>query len=154
MAKISVNYCVIGGNITRDPESRYTPKGIALCEFGVAVNRKWKSETGEEKEEVSFINCTAWGKTAETIAQYFRKGSPILVMGRLKMESWEDRDTGKPRQKHIVIVERFNFIGDSNREDGGRPVARSTAGKASDNDTDDAAGESYVPQSENDDVPF
>ena len=78
------NKVILAGNLTRDPELRYTPKGTAIANFGLAINRKWKSESGESKEEVTFVDVEAWDRQGEVIAQYFKKGSPILVEGRLK----------------------------------------------------------------------
>lgn len=114
MGKISVNICLLGGNLTRDPDLRYTPKGTPVCEFGLAINRAWNNDAGEKQEEVSFFNCASFGRTAETIAQYFRKGGSILLHARLKQETWEDRsEPGKKRSAVKVIVERFMFAGDS-----------------------------------------
>jgi single-strand DNA-binding protein len=113
---MNINLAIVGGNITRDPEVRYTPSGTAVVEFNVAVNRKWKDRSGEMKEEVNFINCIAWGKTAENINQYFQKGSPILIEGRIKVDQWEDPD-GKKRSKTKVLIERFNFCGGKKKEE-------------------------------------
>ena len=107
----SLNKCMLIGNITRDPEIRVTPKGTAICQFGLAINRKFKSESGAETEEVTFVDCEAWGKTAETIAKYCAKGRPLFVEGRLKLDSWEDKTTGAKRSKMKVVVENFQFLG-------------------------------------------
>lgn len=109
----NVNIVVLGGFLTRDPELRYAQSGTAIVNFTVAVNHKWKTESGEEKEEATFTDCTAFGKTAETISQYFRKGGAILIQGRLKQERWEDKKTRQPRSKIAVTVGSFNFCGDS-----------------------------------------
>jgi len=111
--KISMNICIIKGHTTRDVEIRYLPNGTAIGSFGIAVNRKWKSESGEQKEEVSFFDVDAWGKTAETIAQWFRKGSPILITGRLKQETWDDKQTGQKRSKVKIVLDRFEFCGET-----------------------------------------
>ena len=108
-----MNICIIKGHITRDPEVRYLQTGTAIASFGVAVNRKWKSESGEQKEEVSFFDVDAWGKTAETIAQWFKKGSPILITGRLKQETWDDKQTGQKRSKVKIVLDRFEFCGET-----------------------------------------
>lgn len=123
----NVNIVVLGGNITRDPETRYTPSGKAVCEFGLAWNNKYTNEAGELVENVSFFNVVAFGRTAENIAQYFQKGSPILVEGQIKEERWEDKQTGAKRSAVKVIVQRFNFIGGKKQDEGGgaRPPARS-----------------------------
>jgi single-strand DNA-binding protein len=107
----SFNKSILLGNLTRDPSLKYTPKGTAVCQISLAVNRKWKSETGEMKEEVSFIDCEAFGKTAETIGQYCKKGRPLLVEGRLRQDTWQDKASGQNRSKLKVIIESFQFIG-------------------------------------------
>jgi single-strand DNA-binding protein len=114
----SFNQVVLVGNLTRDPELRYTPGGAAVCEFGLAVNRKWKNkQTGEDKEEVAFIDCVGWGRTAELLAEYVHKGDPLLVSGRLTQDRWEDQQTGKARSKIKVTVETMQFL--SRKGDGG-----------------------------------
>ena len=114
----SFNKVIIAGNITRAPELRYTPGGKAVCEIGLAVNRQWKTESGEKKEAVTFVDCTAWAGTAETISKHLRKGDPILIDGRLDMEQWEDKTTKEKRQKLAVTIESFSFIG-SKKSDAG-----------------------------------
>ena len=108
---MNLNQLFIGGNLTRDPELRFTPNGTAICKFGVAVNRKWKTESGEEKEEVTFVDIDCFGKTAELIAKLFKKGKPILVQGRLKLEQWDDKQTGQKKSKLGVALESFQFCG-------------------------------------------
>ena len=105
------NSVILMGNLTRKPELAYTPKGTAVAKFGLAVNRKWKTEAGEDKEEVTFCELEAWGRTAETLEKYLDKGSPLFVTGRLKLDQWDDKDTGQKRSKLKVIVEHFQFIG-------------------------------------------
>ena len=107
----SFNKVILAGNITRAPELRYTPGGKAVCEIGLAVNRQWKTESGEKKEAVTFVDCTAWAGTAEAISKHLRKGDPILIEGRLDLESWEDKETKEKRQKLAVTIESFSFIG-------------------------------------------
>lgn len=99
------------GNLTRDPELRYTPKGVAIAKIGLAVNRSWRTETGELKEEVTFIDVDAFGRQAETIGQYLKKGNPIFVEGRLKLDQWDDKQSGQKRSRLGVILEGFRFIG-------------------------------------------
>lgn len=98
-------------NLTRDPELRVTPKGTAICQFGIAVNTKYKDAGGTEHEEVLFIDVEAWGKQGEVVAKYFSKGKPIYVDGRLKQDNWDDKTTGQKRSKHKIVLERFEFIG-------------------------------------------
>lgn len=105
------------GNLTRDPELRTLPKGTAICAFGLAINRDWKSESGEKQSEVCFVDCEAWGKTAETIQKYVTKGRPLYVQGRLKLDQWEDKKTSEKKSRIKVVVEQFQFLG-SNKEEG------------------------------------
>ena len=109
---------IITGNLTRDPELRATGNGRSVCSFSVAVNRVYRDANGDQKEEVSFIECSAWGALAETISKYARRGSGVLVSGRLHQSSWDDKTTGSKRSRVEVVVEEFNFVG-GNREDNG-----------------------------------
>ena len=108
---------IIVGNVTRDPELRSTPSGTQVCSFSVAVNRSYKDNSGSNVENVSFFDCSAWGKQGETIAQYVKKGSGILVSGRLEQRSWEDKE-GQKRSRVEIVVEDFNFIGGTAGEGG------------------------------------
>lgn len=109
-----MNRTILKGNLTRDMELRYTPKGTAVGEFAIAVNRKWKdTQTGEMKEDVVFLECQAWSRQAEVIHEHFRKGSPILIEGRLAQDKWTDKETGKARTKTLVVVEQFEFCGEA-----------------------------------------
>jgi len=112
------NKVILAGNLTRDPELRYTPKGTAVVKMGMAINRTWKSESGENKEEVTFVDVDVWGRQAEVIAQYMRKGRPLLVEGRLKLDTWEDKNTHQKQSKLKVVLESFSFI-DSKVPEGG-----------------------------------
>jgi len=107
------NKVILMGNITRDPEMRYTPKGTAIASIGIAINRKWKDDAGQLKEDVTFVDLVSYGKQAETIVQYFKKGNPIHVEGRLSQESRTDKESGKPKTKTRVVIESFQFIGGS-----------------------------------------
>ncbi|MCB1098081.1 MAG: single-stranded DNA-binding protein [Verrucomicrobiae bacterium] len=108
----SFNKVMLMGNLTRDPEVRYTPKGTAVTDLGIAVNRKFRVED-EMREEVTFVDITFWGRKAEVIAQYMKKGGGIFIEGRLQMDSWDDRTTGKKRYQLKVIGETFEFVGSS-----------------------------------------
>jgi single-strand DNA-binding protein len=113
------NRVIIAGNLTRDPELRYTPKGTAVARITLAVNRTYTaSEGGEKKEEVTFIDVDVWGRQAEVIGQYMKKGRPLLVEGRLKLDTWEDKNTKQKQSKLKVVLENFSFM-DSNRGDSG-----------------------------------
>lgn len=123
---------IIAGNLTRDPELRSTPSGSNVCSFSVAVNRNYRDANGQNQEQVSFINCSAWGKLAEVINQYGRRGTGVLVSGRLEQRSWDDKATGQKRSAVEIVVEDFNFVG-SERDgagagsDGGSSYSRNTA---------------------------
>jgi single-strand DNA-binding protein len=106
----SYNKVILIGNLTRDPELRYTPKGTAIAKLGLAVNRTWRTESGETKEEVTFVDVDAFGRQAETIGQYMRKGRPIMVEGRLRLDTWEDRQTNQRRSRLGVVLESFQFL--------------------------------------------
>ena len=117
----SYNRVILMGNLTRDPQSGTLPtSGTAVCEFGLAVNRTWKDADGNAREEVLFIDCTAFGKPAETLGKYLRKGRPVHVEGRLKLDRWEQ--DGQPRSKIRVIVEQFRFVDSAKSQaDAGAP---------------------------------
>ena len=99
------------GNLTRDPEIKYSANGKPICKIGLAVNRNWRTEAGERREEVTFVDVDLFGRTAENVAQYLRKGRPLLVEGRLKLDQWEDRNTGQKRSKLGVVAESVQFLG-------------------------------------------
>lgn len=105
------------GNLTRDPELRVTPKGTAICQFSLAINRKWRDEGGQDREEVVYVDCEAWAKAGETISKYCTKGRPLYVQGRLKLDQWEDKTTKEKRSRIKVVVEQFQFLGDGQRQD-------------------------------------
>lgn len=104
------NKVILMGNLTKDPELRYTPSGSSVCNFDLAVNRSYSNQAGERKEEVCFITIVAWGKQAEHCSQYLHKGRPVLVEGRLTQRSWETQE-GQRRTKHEVVAERVQFLG-------------------------------------------
>jgi single-strand DNA-binding protein len=106
----SFNKVILLGNLTRDPELRYTPKGLAIARLGLALNRVWRAETGEQKEEATFVDVDAYGREAETLGKYLKKGRPVLIEGRLRQDTWEDKQTGQKRSKLLVVLERFQFV--------------------------------------------
>jgi len=149
----SFNKVILAGNLTRDPELRYTPKGTAIARLGVACNRKWKSETGELKEEVTFVDVDAFGKQAETIGQYLKKGRPILIEGRLRYDTWEDKQSGQKKSKLGVVLESFQFLDSGNRGEGGdAPSAPRSRPAASSAPASEPVEGDMPPES--DDVPF
>lgn len=107
----SLNVVHIIGNLTRDVELKYTPKGTAIADVGLAVNRNYTTESGEKREEVTFIDVTFWGKTAEIVGQYCKKGNPLYVGGRLTLDSWDDKQTGQKRSKLKVIGDNIQLLG-------------------------------------------
>lgn len=112
----SFNKVILAGNLTRDPQLRYLPNNTAVCDFGLAVNHRWRDKDGNQREEVCFVDIAAFGRQGEVINQYFTKGKPILVEGRLKLDQWTDKD-GNKRSRHNVVLEGFSFLG--TREQGG-----------------------------------
>ena len=124
----SFNKVILMGNLTRDPEMRYTPSGTAIAKLGLAVNRVWRDTEGQQKEETTFVDVDAFGKQAETLGQYMQKGRPILIEGRLKLDQWEDKNTGQNRSRLGVVLERFTFIGSSaGQTDGGGGAQQQSA---------------------------
>lgn len=120
----SLNKVMLIGNLTRDPELRVTPKGTAICQFGLAINRTFKAETGAQRDETTFVDVEAWGKTAEVIAKHLVKGRPVFIEGRLKLDQWDDKTTGQKRSKLKIVCENFQFLGS---KDDQAPAARSPA---------------------------
>lgn len=107
----SFNQVILMGNLTRDPQTRQLPSQSPVAEFGLAVNRKYRTQEGEDREETCFVDCVAFGRQAEVIAQYCQKGKPLFVQGRLRLDQWEDKETGQKRSRMSVVVENFQFIG-------------------------------------------
>lgn len=107
----SYNKVMLIGNLTRDPEVRYTPKGSAVCDIGLAVNRVYTSDSGEKVEEVTFVDVVLWAKMAELAGKYLHKGRPVFIEGRLQMDSWEDKQTGQKRTRMRVVGEQMQFLG-------------------------------------------
>ena len=112
------NKIMLMGNLTRDVDLKTLPSGTHVADFAIATSRKFKRQDGEQGEETLFVDCSAFGRTGEVIAQYLGKGSPIFVEGRLKLDQWESPDGGK-RSKHTVVVDRFEFLGGSGDDGGG-----------------------------------
>jgi single-strand DNA-binding protein len=132
MAK-GFNKVILMGNLTRDVEMRTTPSGQSVANFSLAISRSWKDQNGQTQEQTSFINCVAWGKAGEIIAQYTSKGSPLLVSGRLDQRSYEDKD-GNKRQAVEVNVEDFNFIGSGRGDGADAPTASSSSSNSKSKD--------------------
>ena len=107
----SFNKVILLGNLTRDPEVRYTPKGTAVTELGMAVNRVYTAENGEKREETTFVDVTLWGRTAEIAGEYLKKGRPVFIEGRLQLDTWDDKQSGQKRSKLKVIGENMQMLG-------------------------------------------
>ena len=152
----NLNKVFLIGNLTRDPELRYTPSGTAVAEFGLAINRRFSSQGGEKKEETCFVDCQAWARSAEVVSEYCKKGSPLFIEGRLKLDSWEGRD-GQKRSKLRVVVENFQFLGSPQGGRGGKSGEtpqrdRPAASEAVEPDAPDAPADE--PFKVDDDIPF
>jgi single-strand DNA-binding protein len=145
------NRVILIGNLTRDVELRHTSGNTALAKFGLACNRRWRTPDGEQRDETMFIDCEAWGKTGEFINQYFAKGRPILVEGRLKLDQWEDKETKAKRSRHVVVVENATFVDSKPGGDGGGHSAGSRQPAPAAKSGADFGGK---PPMGEDDIPF
>lgn len=129
----SFNKVILLGNLTRDPEVRYTPKGSAVADLGIAVNRQYTLENGEKREEVTFVDVTFWGRTAEVAGEYLKKGRPVFIEGRLQLDTWDDKQSGQKRSRLKVIGENMQMLGSravgggSDESDTSRPTSRPAA---------------------------
>ena len=140
------------GNLTRDPELRVTPKGASICQFSLAINRQFKMESGESREEVIYVDVEAWGKQGETIAKYCTKGKPLYVEGRLRLDQWEEKNTKEKRSRMKVVLEQFQFLGEGGQGGGGkRQHADEPAAQAPKSSDPTAAP---TPENLDEDVPF
>lgn len=152
----SFNKVILIGNLTRDPEMRVTPNGNTICKLGLAVSRAYNTRDGERREETTFVDIDAFGKQAEVISKYMRKGRPIMVEGRLRLDQWEGND-GQKRSKLSVVLETFQFLGgrDDNAGSGGgyeqsSPPQRSAAPASSGGSSDFSGSSDMLDE----DVPF
>lgn len=145
----SFNKVIIAGNLTRDVEVRYTPGGTAVADIGLAVNRYWfDKQANEKREEVTFVDVTLWGRSAEVAGEYLAKGRPVLIEGRLQLDQWDDKETGQKRSKLKVVGENLQLLG--SRGDSGSPQQSAPAQSSGGEDYADVA--SSMPA--DDDVPF
>ncbi len=153
----SVNKVILIGNLTRDPEVRYTPKGTAVADIGMAMNRSFSSDGGERREETTFVDVTLWGKQAEVVGEYLKKGNPLYIEGRLQMDSWEDKNTGQKRTKLKVVGDRFQFMGGGNNDGGSSSQQRSENSQSNQSAPESSEGNDgaqFETDSEEDDIPF
>lgn len=148
---MNFNRVIFGGRLSRDPQLTYTPSQTPVVQFGMAANRKWKAE-GEDREEVCFLDCVAFGKLAEVINEHCQKGKALLVEGRLKYETWEDKQSNGKRSKHVLVVENFQFIGGPGEGNTGGTGQRPPAKPASkpESQPPDQNGHQF----KEDDIPF
>jgi single-strand DNA-binding protein len=154
----NLNKVLLMGNLTRDPEVRYTPKGTAVAELGIAVNRVYSGENGEKREEVTFVDVTVWGRTAENVGEYLKKGRPVFIEGRLQLDSWEDKQSGQKRNKLKVVADNVQFLGSPRGGSGGGGPEEGSEASAS---RPSAAGRSSPPpkgmppaEPDDDEIPF
>ncbi len=168
----NLNKVMLIGNLTRDPEVRYTPKGTAVTDLGLAVNRIYATDSGERREETTFVDITLWGRQAEIAGQYMKKGKPIYIEGRLQMDTWQDKQTGQNRTKLKIVGENFQFLGGRDEAGGGGAPAQSSysgapqsgGGETAHYDSGHGGGGEHDPgpgqgggtqfQEEDDDIPF
>ena len=159
----SFNKVILVGNLTRDPEVRYTPKGSAVCDLGLAVNRQYSLEGGEKREEVTFVDVVLWARLAEIAGEYLKKGRPVLIEGRLQLDSWDDKQSGQKRSKLRVIGETMQLLG--SRQGGGEgdegPSSGGGGGRSYGSGSGGGGGRSSAPpprsapsEPDDDEIPF
>lgn len=149
----SFNKVILLGNLTRDPEVRYTPKGSAVCDLGIAVNRQYTLDSGEKREEVTYVDVVLWSRLAEIAGEYLKKGRPVFVEGRLQMDTWDDKQTGQKRTKLRVIGETMQLLGSrpaSTGGEGGEERQPRSPGKA----TPPPAKSAAAAEPDDDEIPF
>ncbi len=159
----NLNKVMLIGNLTRDPELRHTPSGKTVSEIGLAINRTWTNDQGQKQEDTTFVEVTLWGRQAEVVQQYVTKGSPIYIEGRLQLDSWDDKETGKKRTKLRVIAENFQFLsgkpgatggGNSGGDYSERPQQSSSAPQQRSGPPQGASAAPADDFQEDDDIPF
>lgn len=160
------NKVLLMGNLTRDPELRYTPNNTPVVNIGLAVNRRWRDQNGESRDETTFVDCEGWSRTAEVINQYLRKGRPIFIEGRLKLDQWQDKE-GNNRSKLKIVIDNFQFVdsrGDQVESNTAEPTHGFSSGQTHEQNTAvsepagarqpvPSSGQTHEPVPEND-IPF
>jgi len=152
----SFNKVILLGNLTRDPEVRYTPKGSAVCDLGIAINRQYTLDSGEKREEVTFVDVVLWSRLAEIAGEYLKKGRPVFIEGRLQLDTWDDKQSGQKRSKLRVIGETMQLLG------GRPPAAGGGAAEPSEGARESRTGKSTPPppkagaaaEPDDDEIPF
>jgi single-strand DNA-binding protein len=150
----SFNKVILLGNLTRDPEVRYTPKGTAVTDLGLAVNRTYTADNGEKREEVTFVDVTFWGRTAEVAGEYLKKGRPVFIEGRLQLDSWDDKQSGQKRTKLKVIGENMQMLGAPRGGGSGGGDEESSGGSRSSTRPAPPPKASVPSQPDDDEIPF
>ena len=156
----SYNKVFLLGNLTRDPEVRYTPKGSAVADLGIAVNRQYTLDTGEKREEVTFVDVTFWGRTAEVAGEYLKKGRSVFIEGRLQLDTWDDKQSGQKRSKLKVIGEMMQMLGGRPGGGGGGAGDEGGSGEASPHSAKPSGGSKNAPKNapssepDDDEIPF
>jgi single-strand DNA-binding protein len=159
----NLNKVMLIGNLTRDPELRHTPKGTAVSEISMAINRVWNNDQGQKQEETTFVEVTLWGRQAELAQQYLTKGRPVYIEGRLNLDTWDDKETGKKRSKLRVIGENMQFLSSGTGAGGGGGGSSERSSQASSSSQRQSSpqgspqGASAAPTDdypEDDDIPF
>jgi single-strand DNA-binding protein len=153
----SYNKVLLMGNLTRDVEIKQIGSGQSVANIGLAVNRRFRTQSGEDRDETTFIDCEAWGRQAEVMAQYLSKGRPVFIEGRLKLDTWQDKNDGSNRSKMRVVVESFQFIdsgGGQGGGGGGGGGARSSGPRRQPAGQQSGGYDDYAEQVSPDDIPF
>lgn len=159
----SFNKVILIGNLTRDPEVRYTPKGSAVCDLGLAVNRTYSLDSGEKREEVTFVDVVLWARLAEIAGEYLKKGRPVFIEGRLQFDTWDDKQSGQKRSKLRVIGETMQLLGGRPGAGGGGDAQEggssgsNTAGRSSGGSSERSSAPPARPaasEPDDDDIPF
>ena len=153
----SFNKVILMGNLTRDPEVRYTPKGSAVCDLGLAVNRQYSLENGEKREEVTFVDVVLWARLAEIAGEYLKKGRPVFIEGRLQLDSWDDKQSGQKRSKLRVVGETMQLLGSRPSGGGGEPeegMSSSSRPTSSPSNRPSAPPPRAAAEPDDDDIPF
>ena len=143
------NKVILLGNLTRDIELRHTQSNQAVANFSIAVNRQWKDQSGQTHEEATFVDCESWGRQAEVMHQYLAKGREVMIEGRLRMDRWQDKQSGANRSKLVIVVESFQFIGGRGESTGSAsietPQRRAASGSASGAPTEGSVSDGDIP---------
>jgi single-strand DNA-binding protein len=149
----SFNKVILLGNLTRDPEVRYTPKGSAVCDLGIAVNRQYTLDNGEKREEVTYVDVVLWARLAEIAGEYLKKGRPVFIEGRLQLDTWDDKQSGQKRSKLRVIGETMQLLGSRPSGTGGPAEAGEDVPRASSRPSTPAKSVA-PPEPDEDEIPF